>query len=121
MRKGKAGTWQDIDVMNGLIDKIKGTRRLAFGVIMLAVLLFAGSAGAIPLEQWNKTFGKSDRDAAYSVQQTSDGGFIIADKISSYDAEGHWIGDDAWLVKVIRERVETTKAHTAGMTEKASP
>ncbi len=50
-------------------------------------------------EQWNKTFGSTGHDEAYSVQQTADGGFILAGYTSSYGAGN----GDAWLVKVKRE------------------
>jgi len=45
--------------------------------------------------QWNRTFGGSGWDEAYSVQQTADGGYIIAGGTQSYDA--NWV--DFWLVK----------------------
>lgn len=46
-------------------------------------------------EQWRKTFGGPDGDVAFSVQQTSDGGYIVAGWTMSYIAEG-W---DFWMVK----------------------
>ena len=44
---------------------------------------------------WDKTFGGSSTDIAYPVQQTSDGGYILAGWTSSFGA-GY---EDAWLIK----------------------
>ncbi len=46
-------------------------------------------------EQWEQTYGGSDNDWGYSVQQTSDGGYIIAGKTASYGAGSN----DFYLVK----------------------
>jgi hypothetical protein len=46
--------------------------------------------------QWQNTFGGSDDDRAYSAQQTSDGGYIIAGLTKSYGAGGN----DVYLIKL---------------------
>ena len=49
----------------------------------------------LPKKAWQKTFGGTELDWGWSVQQTCDGGFIIAGETVSYGA-GYY---DAWLIK----------------------
>ena len=49
---------------------------------------------------WNKTFGGTEHEHAYSVAQTADGGFVIAGDTWSYGAGKNDIWqNDMWLVK----------------------
>ena len=50
-------------------------------------------------EEWSRTFGGVETDQASSVQQTADGGYIIAGRTESFGA-GDW---DAYLVKTDEE------------------
>jgi len=47
-------------------------------------------------EQWSKTFGGSGYDNGQSVQQTGDGGYVVAGESDSFGAD-HW---DVYLIKV---------------------
>lgn len=51
--------------------------------------------------QWQKTFGGSRNEIAYSVIQTRDGGYLVAGAASSADGDvtGLKGGDDIWLIK----------------------
>ena len=57
-------------------------------------IMLAGYMGA-PSIQWSKTFGGPQKDCANSVQQTGDGGYIIAGTTESYGAGS----EDIWIVK----------------------
>jgi len=46
--------------------------------------------------QWEKTFGGSNNDRGYSIQKTSDGGYIIAGQTNSFGLNWH----DVYLIKI---------------------
>jgi len=45
---------------------------------------------------WQKTYGGSDYDYAYSIQQTTDGGYIVAGSTGSFGADY----GDSWVLKL---------------------
>jgi hypothetical protein len=52
--------------------------------------------------QWQKSLGGSGYDEAYSIQQTTDGGYVVAGVSNSNDGDvtGHYGGRDYWVVKL---------------------
>jgi len=46
--------------------------------------------------EWNKTYGGIEYDYAYSIQQTNDGGYVVAGETESFGAGG----SDIWILKL---------------------
>ena len=68
---------------------------LATVLLVSLISMSCGPAATPPATAWTKTFGGSDYDWGYSVQQTSDGGYVIAGGTQSYGAGS----TDVWLIK----------------------
>jgi hypothetical protein len=51
---------------------------------------------------WQKTFGGSNEDIAYSIQQTTDGGYIVVGSSQSIDGDvtGNHGSSDFWVIKL---------------------
>ncbi|WP_052696220.1 CGP-CTERM sorting domain-containing protein [Palaeococcus ferrophilus] len=79
----------------------KKIRKSIIGVVIILFLsltiiqVHAQSDAGVKIE-WEKTFGGNGEDFAYSIQQTSDGGYIIAGATNSFGA-GYY---DVYLVKI---------------------
>lgn len=56
--------------------------------------------------EWSKTMGGLKRDEARFVQETKDGGYVIAGTTESYGSGG----SDIWLIKVADRKVDTTQS-----------
>jgi uncharacterized delta-60 repeat protein len=49
---------------------------------------------------WQKTYGGGDSDRAYSVQQTSDGGYIVAGGAGGISGDLGFTSGDVWVLKL---------------------
>ncbi|NQV19434.1 MAG: T9SS type A sorting domain-containing protein [Armatimonadetes bacterium] len=80
-------------------------------ILLFVSLIYSIFAQNPPDTLWTETFGGSQSDAAYSVQQTTDGDYIITGYSESYGA-----GDrDFWLVKIDENGYEIWNQHYGGI------
>jgi uncharacterized delta-60 repeat protein len=91
------GSHQDVaqfilETDNGGFIVVGNTLSFGAGYMDCWILKFS-SEGDI---EWQKTYGGSSWDNIYSIQQTSDGGFIAAGETSSFGDEFY----DAWVLKL---------------------
>ena len=79
------------------------TRNLSAATASDTLIAAIRESGVINQETWVKTFGGADWELANSVQQTSDGGYILVGSTDSNDGNGDilvmkldWRGDILW-------------------------
>ncbi len=70
--------------------------------VLGVVLLLVTVSSAAPSIEWQKSLGGTSSDDAYSIQQTSDGGYIVAGISHSNDGDvtGNHGGLDYWVIKL---------------------
>lgn len=74
-------------------------------IILTAVMLFSFStlnAQVAPDIEWQKCLGGTGNEAAFSIQQTTDGGYIVGgySDLNGGDVTGNHGSDDYWVVKL---------------------
>lgn len=77
-------------------------KKILLALLCITIAYINIKAQQKPFLQWQKTLGGSDYDGANSIQQTKDGGYIIAGFVWSNDGDvtgNHGIGD-YWIVKL---------------------
>ncbi len=64
--------------------------------------------------QWEKALGGSNSDSALSIQQTTDGGYVVVGFSSSTDGDvgGNHGSSDLWIVKLSEEGLATQEGQT---------
>lgn len=74
----------------------------SFFIFTAAFLFSIQSFAQAPAIQWQKSLGGSEEERAQSIQQTSDGGYIVAGSSKSNDGDvsGNHGNFDFWVVKL---------------------
>jgi hypothetical protein len=77
-------------------------KQIVIIALLINIIGFSQETAKAPVIQWQKKFGGSGSGIANGIQQTTDGGYIVAGTTTSNDGEvtNHHGGNDIWIVKL---------------------
>ncbi len=81
------------------MKEVRMTKEAFWGAISFTLFLVFFIFGTVDAAQWSETYGGGGDDYANDVQQTSDGGYIVAARTKSFGAGNY----DAWILKLDRQ------------------
>jgi len=89
---------------------------LVVSVFVSISVIAASGFVAPPLIEWQHSLGGWDTEKAFSIQQTTDGGYIVAGYSESwdYDVPGNYFHFDVWVVKLDSTGVPTWSKNYGG-------
>ena len=87
-----------------------GTQSIETRLLPAAASQSAIEVEEAPLAEWNQTYGGYDDEYVFSVDEASDGGYVMAGATHSYG-----IGIDAWLVKTYSNGTRQWEQYYGGM------
>lgn len=100
-----ANTNEDWRIPLAIWRPLKNNNYLHMKIISFFIFCFISSTAILaqaPAIQWQKCLGGSNVDEASSIQQTSDGGYIVVgySKSTNGNVTNNYGEDDIWLVKL---------------------
>ncbi len=88
-------------------------------IVALMLLLLTGGVGAVPVEEWNRTFGGAYFDEANYVQRVPDGGYIILGWTNLWGTGEYGV---TWVIKIDASGHEQwNRTYGANRVDKISP
>ncbi len=77
-------------------------KKITLFSFLILKTFFQNTYAQAPAIEWQKSLGGTSHDAAFAIEETNDGGFVVAGYSNTNDGDitGNHGGSDSWIVKL---------------------